>query len=131
MESTRLIATLQDFILEKGFQHKRLQFNFVSKETLLEMNQTYLNHDTHTDIITFDYSTGNRLEAEFYISLWAIQESANETGESVENELLRVISHGPLHCMGWEDKTETQKDKMRLEENAFINMFHVKHNPHV
>lgn len=126
IELLRLIATLHDFIHEQGYQYKRLHYNFVSKESLLEMNKKYLNHDTHTDIITFDYSKEQELEAEFYISYWAIQNSAKETGESVENETLRIISHGPLHCMGWNDKTDKQKIEMRKKENAFIKMFHVK-----
>ena len=60
------------------------------------MNQEFLNHDTHTDIITFDYTLEQTLTAEFFISMWAVRQSAQEEAQSVENETLRVISHGVL-----------------------------------
>jgi len=92
----------------------------------LEINLEYLNHETHTDIITFDYSTKNRLSAEFFISMWAVQQSAKEESQTLENETLRVISHGLLHCMGYDDGSAEEKLKMRQKENEFIDLFHVK-----
>ena len=114
------------YVEQKGFQVDRLFYNFVSKKRLLEMNQEYLNHETHTDIITFDYSTGKMLSAEFFISMWAVEQSAKEESQTLEDETLRVISHGVLHCMGYEDGTQEKKAEMRQRENEFINLFHVK-----
>lgn len=122
---------LLEYIPMLGYQCKKMVYNFVSKEMLLEMNQRYLKHNTHTDIISFDYSENKEIEAEFYISFWAIEESAKTTGENIENELLRVIVHGPLHCMGWSDKTEKEQKAMRAQEDKFIELFHVKHNENV
>ena len=72
------------------------------------MNKKYLNHKTHTDIITFDYTSDNKLEAEFFVSFWAINKSAEAYSQTVENELLRVIVHGVLHCMGYNDDNNSK-----------------------
>ena len=106
-------------------------YNFVSKEELHKMNQEFLNHDTHTDIITFDYTLNKRLSAEFFISMWAVRQSAQDEAQSVENEILRVISHGALHCMGQNDKDKEGIEQMRKSETRFIKMFHVKQKSHV
>ena len=110
---------------------RRLQYNFVSKETLLNMNKKYLNHKTHTDIITFNYTTGTKLEAEFFVSNWAIEKSAKEYLQNTEDETLRVIVHGVLHCMGYGDSSRSEINCMREMEDKFISMFHVKHNRNV
>ena len=95
------------------------------------MNKKYLNHKTHTDIITFDYTFDNKLEAEFFVSFWAINKSAKEYSQTVENETLRAIIHGALHCMGYNDDNKVEIDNMRKMEDKFISMFHVKHNRYV
>ena len=95
------------------------------------MNKKYLNQKTHTDIITFDYTSDNKLEAEFFVSYWAIKKSAKEYGQTTENETLRVIIHGALHCMGYNDDNQSEIDNMRKMEDKFISMFHVKHNRYV
>ena len=95
------------------------------------MNKRYLNHKTHTDIITFNYSSDDKLEAEFFVSFWAINKSAKEYRQTVENETLRVIIHGVLHCMGYNDGDKEEIDNMRKMEDAFISMFHVKHSRYV
>jgi len=97
----------------------------------LELNQTYLNHDTHTDVITFDYTEDKKLKAEVFISLWAVAISAEEESQTIENETLRVLSHAALHCMGLQDKTADDKSRMRAKENEFIDLFHVKHKKYV
>ena len=79
----------------------KLIYNFVSKEKMLELNKEFLNHDTNTDIISFDYSKNKTLRAEFFVSLWAIALSAEEFSQSIENETIRVMVHGVLHCLGY------------------------------
>ena len=122
---------IREYISQFGFIIDQLVYNFVSQEELLEMNQKYLNHTTHTDIISFNYSSKESLRAEFFISLWAVERSAEEEAQSVENECLRVIVHGILHCLGFNDASLQEKAKMRTLENNFIDMFHVKQKAHV
>ena len=122
---------IREYISQFGFIIDQLVYNFVSQEELLEMNQKYLNHTTHTDIISFNYSSKELLRAEFFISLWAVERSAEEESQSVENECLRVIVHGILHCLGFNDASLQEKAKMRTLENNFIDMFHVKQKAHV
>ena len=122
---------IREYISQFGFIIDKLVYNFVSQEELLEMNQKYLNHTTHTDIISFNYSSKESLRAEFFISLWAVERSAEEESQSVENECLRVIVHGILHCLGFNDASLQEKAKMRTIENNFIDMFHVKQKAHV
>lgn len=122
---------IREYISQFGFIIDQLVYNFVSQEELFEMNQKYLNHTTHTDIISFNYSSKESLRAEFFISLWAVERSAEEESQSVENECLRVIVHGILHCLGFNDASLQEKAKMRTLENNFIDMFHVKQKAHV
>jgi len=131
LDREQVEKTLSDFVHQHKHTLGKLSYNFVSKKDLLKMNQEYLNHDTHTDIITFDYTNQKTLHAEFFISMWAVRQSAEEESQNIESETLRVISHGVLHCMGLNDKTTEGKDQMRKSENRFIEMFHVKQKSHV
>ena len=130
--NTKLIQdALQVFVSDHGYSIDKLLYNFISKDEMLALNIKHLNHSTHTDIISFDYSLNRALRAEFFVSTWAVSCSATESSQTIENEMLRVLSHGVLHCMGFNDKSDSDKSLMRLEENKFINMFHVKPTPHV
>ncbi|MDA8877315.1 rRNA maturation RNase YbeY [Flavobacteriaceae bacterium] len=131
LKNAELESVLMDFVREYKYTIAKLSYNFVSKEELLKMNQEYLNHDTHTDIITFDYSSQKTLSAEIFISMWAIRQSAKDENQTIENETLRVISHGVLHCMGLNDKKREEKAMMRKSENRFIELFHVKQKKYV
>ena len=122
---------LQVFVLDHGFSIDKLLYNFISKDEMLELNIKHLNHSTHTDIISFDYTLKRALRAEFFVSAWAVSWSAAENSQTIENDMLRVLSHGVLHCMGFNDKCDSDKSLMRLEENKFIKMFHVKPTSHV
>lgn len=103
----------------------------MSKEELLRINREFLNHNYHTDIISFDYTKSKIIEADFYLSMWAIKNSAKKERQPIEKETLRVIIHGVLHCMGYNDKTSEQEKIMRNKEEEFISLFHVKQNSHV
>ena len=103
----------------------------MSKEELLRINREFLNHNYHTDIISFDYTNSKIIEADFYLSMWAIKNSAKKERQTIEKETLRVIIHGVLHCMGYYDKTLEQAKIMRNKEEEFISLFHVKQNSHV
>lgn len=123
--------TIIDLVGSIGYSIEKLSYNFVSKQDLLKLNKKFLKHNNNTDVITFDYSSNKALKAEIFISMWAVEASAVELDQSVENEALRVISHGVLHCMGFKDKTANQIKTIREKEDEFIEMFHVKQKGNV
>ncbi len=98
---------------------------FMSDDELLEINQSHLQHDDYTDIITFDLSdTEASIDGEIYISVDRIKENAIKFQCSEEDELIRVLSHGVLHLMGYKDKSEKDSQKMRDAENKSIEIYH-------
>jgi rRNA maturation RNase YbeY len=100
--------------------------NFINKEQMLEMNQKFLNHDTHTDILTFDYGNQHVINAELFVSEYMCCLNAEENAQTIENEMLRLISHGFLHTLGFSDKKRDQKILMTEQEDFCLSMFHVK-----
>ncbi|GAK88201.1 metal-dependent hydrolase YbeY [Nonlabens ulvanivorans] len=103
-----------------------LSYVFCSDDFLLEINQKYLSHDTLTDIITFDYCEDDFIHGEIYISVDRVKDNAKDFVVSFDDELLRVMSHGLLHLIGFGDKADDEKLTMRLKEDEKIKMFHVK-----
>jgi rRNA maturation RNase YbeY len=85
-----------------------------------------LNHDTLTDIISFDYSVGNFLQGDIFISVERVKENAKDLNVSFDEELKRVMIHGILHYCGYKDKTPKDEDLMRSKEEEKISMFHVE-----
>ena len=100
--------------------------NFIGKAKMLEMNKKYLNHDTHTDILTFDYGNQHVINAELFVSEYMCTLNAAENAQSIENECLRLISHGFLHTIGFSDKKSEEKILMTEQEDFCLQMFHVK-----
>ncbi len=114
------IATV---ISKEGYELNQLSYIFCSDEYLYNMNQEYLNHDTYTDIITFDNSEKeNTIESDIFISVDRVKENALLQQSKFEDELARVLIHGVLHLMGWGDKTEALKKQMRLKEDACLSL---------
>lgn len=107
----------------EGFSLGDITFVFCDDEALHKINLEYLNHDTLTDIISFDYTIGKQLHGEIYISIERVKENAEDFKVTFENELLRVIIHGILHFMGYKDKTNEEQNLMRLKENNLIAQF--------
>lgn len=98
-----------------------LTYVFVDDATLLEMNQTHLQHDTLTDIITFDLSeNAEEIIGEIYISVDRVKENAEKFKVNNSNELHRVIFHGALHLCGYKDKNKKDKEQMRAMENEWL-----------
>jgi rRNA maturation RNase YbeY len=98
-----------------------LNFIFCDDEFLLKMNQDYLQHDTYTDIITFDQSeNGLEIEGDIFISAERVRENAQTLQEDFSRELKRVIVHGVLHLLGYGDKSVSEKAEMREKENFYI-----------
>ena len=122
-----LVNTLPMLVKTEGYDLGEITIIFCTDEELLELNRQHLSHDYFTDIITFNYTHDQSLRAEFFISLWAVERSAEEESQTIENECLRVLVHGILHCMGYNDGNSDEKSVMRKLEDNFIKMFHVKH----
>lgn len=101
-----------------------LTYIFCNDEYLLKINKEFLNHDTLTDIITFDMSEAeNHLQGEIYISVERVAENASKFGVSYQQELHRVIFHGALHLCGFKDKKAADKEKMRQQEDACLKTY--------
>jgi len=99
---------------------KKIDVYGVSDEELLSINKKHLEHDYYTDIITFDYSRGNKISGELYVSLERVEENALALGLSYESELTRVVAHGILHLIGFKDKTEEEEKAMRSKEDEVL-----------
>ena len=101
-----------------------INYILVSDQYLLKLNQNYLDHDTLTDIITFPYDEEEHkdLGGDIYISVERVKENAIEFEVSFEDELARVMAHGLLHLIGFEDKNEAAQIKMRAAEDAALDM---------
>ncbi|MGV3597944.1 MAG: rRNA maturation RNase YbeY [Bacteroidota bacterium] len=95
---------------------------FCSDEYLLEVNKQYLNHDYYTDIITFNYNT-DKINGDLFISLDRVADNANQNNVPRETELLRVIIHGVLHLLGYNDKTAKEEREIRAKEDSCIKVY--------
>ena len=93
---------------------------FCSDNYLLDVNKKYLQHDYFTDIITFDYCEGSVLSGDLFISVDSVRENASFYGASFEDELNRVIVHGVLHLIGYDDHTDEDIAVMRSKENTYL-----------
>lgn len=108
-------------VAEEGFRLDELTYVLCSDEYLLKMNQQYLDHDTYTDIITFDNSEEEgSITGDIFISIPRIKENAEKFSVSETDELHRVIIHGALHLLGYTDKTTAAKKKMSLKEDYYL-----------
>jgi probable rRNA maturation factor len=112
-------------ITKYGFTEGEINYIFCNDEYLLKLNVEFLNHDTLTDIISFDYTLGSQISGDIFISIERVQENAVELGQTLENELHRVIIHGILHYLGYKDKTSAQKQLMRAEEDKCLELLKI------
>lgn len=103
-----------------------INFIFCDDEYLHKINLQYLDHDTYTDIISFDNSEGDQLAGDIFISIERVKENAQEFNVDFDQELKRVLVHGILHFCGYKDKTESESALMRQKEDEKISMFHVE-----
>ena len=115
-----LKETINYFADKDGFKIKKLEYNFVDIKQMESLNNNFLNHKNDTDIITFDYSEGKTIIAEVFISTVMMIDNAQKYMQSVENECIRLISHGLFHCLGYKDKSSEEKEIMRKKEEEFI-----------
>lgn len=99
-----------------------ITYVFCSDDELLEINIKHLNHNTLTDIITFDYTENNKINSDIFISIDRVLENAKKFNTAFENELHRVMIHGILHLCGYKDKTKSDADLMRKKENWALKL---------
>lgn len=111
---------LKSAIMEEGYEEGEISYIFCDDPYLLALNIEFLNHDTLTDIITFDNSLGKQLHGEIYISTERVKENAEDFQTSFTEELGRVLVHGVLHLCGYKDKLEDEERRMRHRENYYL-----------
>ena len=95
---------------------------FCSDNYILDVNQKYLQHDYFTDIITFDYCEGDKISGDLFISVDSVKENAIEYGTDFKEELNRVIVHGILHLIGYDDHNDDDIRQMRSKENYYLSL---------
>ncbi len=117
-------TTTEKWILEavdeEGFEVGEINYIFCNDEYLHKINVEFLQHDTLTDIISFDYTLGKLIGGDIFISIERVKDNAKDFNVSFEEELHRVLIHGILHYMGYKDKTDEEKQLMRAKENYYL-----------
>ena len=121
----KLVKWIGDVVSSEGFQVGEINYIFCDDSYLNKINQEFLNHDTFTDVISFDYTLGKEIGGDIFISIERVLENAEKFNEVFETELHRVMIHGILHFMGYKDKTKKEKTLMRTKEDE--NIFTLKH----
>ena len=107
-------------IVAEGFDEGDISYIFCDDDFLYNLNKEFLDHDTLTDIISFDYSLGKQIHGEIYISVERVTENADSFNAEFNDELQRVIIHGILHFCGYKDKTQAEAEEMRLKEDRAL-----------
>ncbi|MDR2979880.1 MAG: rRNA maturation RNase YbeY [Bacteroidales bacterium] len=100
-----------------------INYIFCDDDYLIEINRQYLDHDTYTDIITFDYGEGDTIHGDIFISVERVAENAKEFSTTFSEEFLRVMAHGILHLCGYKDKTKAEEKVMRRKEEEAMGVF--------
>ena len=114
---------VKQIALSEGKKIGDINYIFCDDVYLHKINVQYLQHDTLTDIITFDYTEGITLNSDIYISIERVRENADIFGVTFEQELLRVLAHGILHLCGYKDKTPADSELMRTKEEEKMKLF--------
>ena len=122
MNEEGVAAWLKECIEAEAKKTGEINYIFCDDHYLHEMNVKYLNHNTLTDVISFDYTLGALVSGDVFISLDRVRENALEFEESFENELHRVMVHGILHFCGYKDKSDDEKNGMRAKEDYYLSL---------
>lgn len=121
----KVSAWISSVISQEHLNEGEINYVFCDDDYLHKLNVEFLNHDTLTDIISFDYTMGKLISGDIFISIERVKENAIEFGVRFVEELHRVIIHGILHYCGYKDKTDADKITMRTKENYYLNTYTV------
>jgi rRNA maturation RNase YbeY len=119
--SKKIIEWISVVIESENREEGDINYIFCDDKYLHKINLEFLNHDTLTDIISFDYSVGKIIHGDVYISVDRVMENAEIFNNNFDDELHRVIVHGILHYCGYKDKTNKEKEKMTRKEDLYLN----------
>ena len=122
-DETAFANWLSKVILSENKTEGDINYIFCNDDYLHKINLEYLEHDNLTDIISFDYSIGNELHGDIFISVERVNENAVDYNVSFDEELKRVMAHGVLHYSGYKDKSESDSEIMRKKEDEKIELF--------
>ena len=122
IKKREVTAWIKDVAATYGRKVGEIGYMFVDDEKILEVNREYLGHDYYTDIITFDYDEGDRINGDLVISLDTVETNARQFGKSYDEELHRVIIHGILHLCGINDKGPGEREVMEAAEDKALAM---------
>ncbi len=125
IKKREVTAWIKDVAATYGRKVGEIGYMFVDDEKILEVNREYLGHDYYTDIITFDYDEGDRINGDLVISLDTVETNARQFGKSYDEELHRVIIHGILHLCGINDKGPGEREVMEAAEDKALAMISV------
>ena len=117
-----LAIWISSVINSEGFKEGDINYIFCNDDYLLQLNQEFLNHDTLTDIISFDYTLGKEINGDIFISIERVLDNAKDYQVEFSNELHRVMVHGILHYCGYNDKTQKETQLMRVKENHYTEI---------
>ena len=114
---------LQQVVRKEGKVTGDISYVFCDDAYMIQQNNAFLQHDTYTDIITFDECVGDVISGSILISADRVAENASKFGKTFENELLRVVVHGTLHLCGYKDKSDSEAKLMRQKEDESLALF--------
>ena len=123
VKRTQYRLWIREMVQSKSKKIGDVNYIFCDDEYLLSINQQYLQHDTYTDIITFDYCEEDILNGDIFISIERVRENAQKFEVSFQEELVRVMAHGILHLCGYKDKKKSEAEEMRKQEKWAMDLY--------
>lgn len=129
-EAEKVKKWISEVVLRRGKKVGNISYLFCDDEYMIGVNRQYLDHDTYTDIITFDYVAADLISGDIFVCIDRVGENAAKFGVAFEEELHRVVIHGVLHLLGQGDKSDSEAAEMRRQEEESLalwnTMFHVE-----
>ncbi|TNJ47065.1 rRNA maturation RNase YbeY [Tamlana fucoidanivorans] len=122
-DEARVGFWITDVISKEGFKLEEVNYVFCDDAYLHRLNVEFLNHDTLTDIISFDYCVGHMIQGDIFISVERVKDNAKDYETDFNEELRRVVVHGILHYCGYKDKSKEDAQLMREKENLYLELY--------
>ena len=120
LDTDATVLWLSSIISQENYNEGEVSIVFCDDEFLHKLNVEFLNHDTLTDVISFDYSIGKEIHGEIFISIDRVRENAYEFNQNFDTELSRVMAHGVLHYCGYKDRSTSEAAIMRSKEEFYL-----------